>query len=318
MRPLRVIPDGTHIPFMRWRKIAFVFSLLLGIASVALFFTRGLNYGIDFEGGILVEVQTPGPADLSEMRTRLNNLGLGGVSLQEFGAPNDVLIRVERQPGEEAEQQRAVEAVRAALTEEYGDGVDYRRVEFVGPKVGSELVVAGIEAVVFSVIAMLFYIWFRFEWQFGIGSVVALIHDVVLTIGMFTITGIEFDLATVAAVLLIIGYSMNDTVIVYDRVRENLRKYKKEDLEVLLDRSINNTLARTFNTSFTTLLALFALYFLGGEVIAGFSFTMIWGIAVGTYSSIFIAAPLLMGLNLRRDRGETAEDAAGDKAPASR
>ena len=318
MRPLRIIPDNTHIPFMRWRKIAFAVSILLAIASVALFFTRGLNYGIDFEGGILVEVQTPGPADLSEMRARLSNLGLGGVSLQEFGAPNDVLIRVERQPGEEAEQQRAVEAVRAALTEEYGDEVDYRRVEFVGPKVGSELVVAGIQAVVFSVIAMLLYIWFRFEWQFGIGSVVALIHDVVLTIGMFTLTGIEFDLATVAAVLLIIGYSMNDTVIVYDRVRENLRKYKKEDLEFLLDRSINNTLARTFNTSFTTLLALFALYFLGGEVIAGFSFTMIWGIAIGTYSSIFIAAPLLMGLHLRRDRAEAAAAVSGDEAAAPR
>jgi len=310
MRKLRIITDETRVPFMRWRRIGFTVSLALIVASIGLFFVRGLNYGIDFEGGILIEVATPGPADIGQMRTQLSGLGLGEVSLQEFGAPNDVLIRVERQPGEGEAQQMAIDAVRGVIDSMYGEAADYRRVEFVGPKVGSELIMAGIQAVVFAVIAMLIYIWFRFEWQFSIGAVIALVHDVVLTIGMFSLTGIEFDLATVAAVLLIIGYSMNDTVIIYDRVRENLRKYKKEDLESLLDRSVNNTLARTINTSLTTLLALLSLNLLGGEVIADFSFTMIWGVIVGTYSSVFIAAPILMQLNLRRERAEAAEEGA--------
>lgn len=297
---LRLVPQRTNIPFMNWRKIGFAFSSVLLVASVALFFARGLNYGIDFLGGILMEVQTPTVVDTGEMRGRLEGLGLGEISLQEFGAADTVLIRIERQPGGEEAQQVAVETVKASLAEQYGDAIDYRRTEFVGPKVGGELITAGVEAVVFALIAMMVYIWFRFEWQFSLGAVAALVHDVVATIGVFALLGLEFNLATVAAILLIVGYSMNDTVVVYDRVRENLRKYKKLKLEDLLSRSINDTLSRTLMTSVTTLLALMALWILGGPVIADFCFAMIWGVLVGTYSSIFIAAPLLIRFGLDR------------------
>ena len=300
MLRLRLVPQQTNIPFMNWRKIGFTFSAVLLAASVALFFARGLNYGIDFLGGILMEVQTPTAVDTADMRGRLEGLGLGEISLQEFGAADTVLLRIERQPGGEEAQQLAVATVKASLAEQYGDAIDYRRTEFVGPKVGGELIMAGVEAVVFALIAMMVYIWFRFEWQFSLGAVAALVHDVVATIGVFALLGLEFNLATVAAILLIVGYSMNDTVVVYDRVRENLRKYKKLSLIDLLSRSINDTLSRTLMTSVTTLLALMALWILGGPVIADFCFAMIWGVLVGTYSSIFIAAPLLIKLKLDR------------------
>jgi len=297
---LRLVPNQTNLPFMSWRKIGFAISTILLIASIALFFARGLNYGIDFLGGILMEVQTPTIVDTSEMRSRLEGLGLGEISLQEFGEADTVLIRIERQTGGEEEQLAAVETIKTSLAEQYGDGIDYRRTEFVGPKVGDELILAGVEAVVFALIAMMVYIWFRFEWQFSLGAVAALVHDVVATIGVFALLGLEFNLATVAAILLIVGYSMNDTVVVYDRVRENLRKYKKLSLEDLLSRSINDTLSRTIMTSVTTLLALIALWSLGGPVIADFCFAMIWGVLVGTYSSIFVAAPLLLNFGLER------------------
>jgi preprotein translocase SecF subunit len=311
---LRVIPDRMDLPFMRWRKAGFAASAALMVLSVVLFLAVDLNYGIDFRGGILMEVGTPEPAELATMRGRLEGLGLGEIALQEFGAEDDVLIRIERQEGAEAEQLKAVEAVKASLEGLYGAGLDYRRTEFVGPKVGSELIWAGVKAVVFALLAMLVYIWFRFEWQFSIGAVAALVHDVVLTIGMFALLGLEFNLATVAAILLIVGYSMNDTVVVYDRVRENLRKYKKTPLVELLSRSINDTLSRTLMTSITTLLALGALWTLGGPVIRDFCFAMIWGVVVGTYSSIFVAAPLLISLRLdlvrRREEGAAADAAA--------
>ena len=309
---LRLIPAKTNVAFLRVRLIAFAFSGLLALGSLAMFFGPGLNKGIDFEGGIMMEVATSGPAPLGELRTLLNGLGLGEVALQEFGAANDVLIRIERQPGGDEAQKKAVDSVKATLNEAF-DHLSYRRVEFVGPKVSGELVEAAAYAVVASVIAMLLYIWFRFEWQFSVGAVVALIHDVVLTMGMFAVTRIEFNLASVAAILTIVGYSINDTVVVYDRVRENLRKYKQLELAKLLDLSINETLARTTMTSFTTLLALFALFFFGGEVIRGFSFAMIWGIVVGTYSSIFIAAPILLALGLKR-RADERDAAANAKA----
>jgi preprotein translocase subunit SecF len=297
---------------MRWRKAGFAASASAMMLSVVLFLVMGLNYGIDFRGGILMEVGTPEAADLATMRARLEGLGLGEIALQEFGAEDDVLIRIERQQGAEAEQFKAVEAVKAILDGMYGAGLDYRRTEFVGPKVGSELIWDGIKAVVFALVLMMFYIWFRFEWQFSIGAVAALVHDVVLTIGMFAVLGLEFNLATVAAILLIVGYSMNDTVVVYDRVRENLRKYKKTPLEDLLSRSINDTLSRTVMTSITTLLALGALWTLGGPVIRDFSFAMIWGVVVGTYSSIFIAAPLLISLGLDLVRGREPEGTAAE------
>ena len=309
MRPLRLVPRDTRIRFVALTRLFIALSLAAVVASAGLFLVRGLNLGIDFLGGTMIEVQTPGPADLGRMRGVLGGLGLGEVALQEFGAPDDVLIRVARQPGGEKAQMKAVEVVKQALAGMGGGAMSYRRVEFVGPKVSGELVEAGIIAVISAVFAMLVYIWFRFEWQFSIGAVLALIHDVALTIGMFSLTAIEFNLASIAAILTIVGYSINDTVVVYDRVRENLRKYKAMPMGDLLDLSINQTLSRTTMTSLTTLLALFALYFFGGEVIAGFTFAMIWGVVVGTYSSIFIAAPLLLWL--QPVRGTGGEKAAG-------
>ena len=308
MRLISLVPVGTKIDFMRFRKIAGILSLALIVASAGLFFTKGLNFGIDFRGGILMEIRTPQPADMGQLRSTLNGLSLGEVQLQEFGQPTDVLIRIERQPGGEKGQQVAIDKARAALGEE----VNYRRTEFVGPKVGGELIEAGVTAVLLALAAMLVYIWFRFEWQFGVGAVAALLHDVILTIGIFALLGLEFNLSTVAAILTIAGYSINDTVVVYDRVRENLRKFKQMSLYDLLNLSVNGTLSRTLLTSVTTLIALGALYFFGGEVIKGFSFAMIWGVVVGTYSSIFIAVPLLVYMNLRRTGlivGEDTEDA---------
>lgn len=308
MRLISLVPVGTKIDFMRFRKLAAVLSLAFIVCSAGLFFTKGLNFGIDFRGGILMEIRTQGPANIGKLRNTLNGLGLGEVQLQEFGQPTDVLIRIERQAGGEKGQQVAIDKAKAAL----GNEVNYRRTEFVGPKVGGELIEAGVTAVLLALAAMLIYIWFRFEWQFGVGAVAALLHDVILTIGIFSLLGLEFNLSTVAAILTIAGYSINDTVVVYDRVRENLRKFKQMSLYDLLNLSINGTLSRTLLTSVTTLIALGALYFFGGEVIRGFSFAMIWGVVVGTYSSIFIAVPLLVYMNLRRTGlivGEDVEDA---------
>ncbi len=309
MRFLRLVPVNTSIPFIAWRKVFFAFSIAMVAASIALFAVRGLNYGIDFRGGILLDVQTDGPADLGSMRSTLSGLGLGEVALQEFGAPDTVLIRLQEQDGGEEAQQAAVARVKEVL----GPGVEYRRTEFVGPKVSDELFRDGLYAVTLSMLAMLVYIWFRFEWQFGLAAVVALLHDVLATIGLFSLLGLEFNLSTVAAVLTIAGYSINDTVVVFDRVRENLRKYKTMDLAEVFNLSINATLSRTTMTSFTTLLALFALYVLGGEVIRGFSLAMIWGIVVGTYSSICVAVPLLLYLNVRR--GAPSKDVTAEEVP---
>jgi len=299
---LQLIKPDTNIRFIPRRIIFFIFSALLVLSALGLFLGKGLNYGIDFEGGIMLDVRTEGPADIASMRSTLNGLGLGDVSLQEFGAPNDVLIRLQKQDGGEQAQQEAVTKVKEAL----GEGIEYRRTEVVGPQVSEELFWDGVYAVCFAMVAMLVYIWFRFEWQFGVGAVVALVHDVMSTIGIFALLGWEFNLSTVAAVLTIAGYSINDTVVVFDRVRENLRKYKTMALPDLLNRSINETLSRTLMTSFTTLLALFALYSLGGEVIRSFSFAMIWGILIGTYSSICLAVPMLLYMKLPR-RGGKAE-----------
>ena len=308
MRHLQLVPAGTALPFIGKRTQFFAFSCILMLASLALFSVRGLNYGIDFKGGILIEVKTAQQADIGAMRSTLAGLGVGEIGLQEFGAPDEVLIRVQRQEGGEGAQQIAVEKVKAAL----GSGVEYRRTEFVGPKVSDELFWDGVYAVGAAIFAILLYIWFRFEWQFGICAVAALVHDVFSTIGIFALLGMEFNLSTVAAILTIAGYSINDTVVVFDRVRENLRKYKTMGLGDLFDLSINETLSRTVMTSVTTLLALLALYFLGGEVIRGFSFAMIWGVVIGTYSSICLAVPLLLYLDLRR-RG-TGGGKAGEVA----
>ena len=312
MRGLKLIPANINLSFIPKRKLFFVFSTILVVASIFLFFGKGLNLGIDFKGGIMLEIRTEQAADIAEMRSKLGDLGLGEIALQEFGQPTDVLIRIQRQEGDEKAQQVAVTKVKEAL----GAGVEYRRTEFVGPKVSDELFWDGLTAVGLAILAILVYIWFRFEWQFGFGAVVALSHDVITTIGIFALFGLEFNLSTVAAVLTIAGYSINDTVVVFDRVRENLRKYKKMPLPEILNNSVNQTLSRTIITSVTTLLALLALYFLGGEVIRDFSFAMIWGVLIGTYSSICLAVPILLNLNIQRRGslvGETIEDAP--KAP---
>jgi preprotein translocase SecF subunit len=278
--------------------ISFAVSGLLMLASIGLFFTAGLNYGIDFKGGTLIEVRNKsGPIELGAMRSRLSKIGVGEVQIQEFGAPTDVLIRIEQQKGGEKNQQNAIRKVKETL----GDSVDYRRVEVVGPTVSGELIQSGMIAILVAIFSVLLYIWFRFEWQFSIGAVAALVHDVVLTIGLFCLLQLEFGLSIIAAILTIVGYSLNDTVVVFDRVRENLRKYKKMPFSELLDHSVNDTLSRTILTSVTTLVALLSLYVFGGQVIRGFTFAMIWGVLVGTYSSVFVASPLLLLLGVKRD-----------------
>ena len=295
MRLLRLVPDDTNISFMRLRRFSFPASAVLSILAMVLFFTPGLNFGIDFLGGTLIEVKAKsGPADLGAMRSALNSLELGDVQLQQFGAPNDVLIRIAQQPGGEEEQQAAVAKVKGAL----GEAVEYRRVEVVGPRVSSELVQGGIIGVLVAIFAILIYLWFRFEWQFALGATITTVHDVVLTIGFYSLLQIDFDLSSIAAILTIMGYSLNDTVVIYDRIREMLRRYKRMPIADLLDLSMNATLGRTATTSSTTLLAMLGLYFFGSEVIQSFVQAMIFGIVVGTYSSAFIAAPALIYLGV--------------------
>jgi preprotein translocase SecF subunit len=301
MRSFRLIPDDTKIPFVRYQYWAYAFSGAMLLLTLILLPTKGFNYGIDFRGGILIEVGMPGPADLAAMRSTLGGLGLGEVALQEFGAPTNVLIRIESQPGGEEGQLAAVHKAKAALAERFGTDLSYRRVEFVGPKVSSDLLWASAQAMTYATIAILIYIWFRFEWQFAIGAIVALVHDTVTTLGLFSLFELEFNLTSVAAILTIIGYSTNDTVVIYDRIRENLRRYKAMPLPELIDRSINETLARTVMTSLTTLLACVALVLFGGPVLRDFTIAITWGIVIGTYSTVYVAAPLILHLNLRRE-----------------
>ncbi len=303
---LKLVPQDTKIAFVSVRKIAYVVSGLMIIASIFLYFEKGLNFGIDFKGGFLIEAHTDHTADLSQLRTLTGNLGLGDVALQTFGDDSQVLIRIEYQ--EDKSLNEVVALVRQTLEAEYGDTVTFQRTEAVGPKVSGELIESGVMSVLLAVGAVLFYIWIRFEWQFGLGAVIALLHDVILTVGMFSLTQLEFNLSIIAAILTIVGYSLNDTVVVYDRIRENLRKFRKMELPELIDFSLNETLTRTVMTSLTTLLALVALFYFGGEVIHGFTAAMIWGIFVGTYSSVFIASPVLLWFELRREPEEKAED----------
>lgn len=317
MALIRKLPIDLGLNFIGRRALFLAFTAALMVASVALFLIQGLNLGVDFRGGILIEVRTPAPADLGDLRNRLGNLGIGEVTLQQFGDPTDVLINISRPEGDEQEQIDVIKRVMDTL----GEGVESRRQEFVGPKIGSELQEAGILATMLAMLAIGIYIWFRFEWQFGVAALVALLHDVVATVGFYSLTQIEFNLATLAAVLTIAGYSINDTVVIFDRVREMLRRYKKMPLLDLLNRAINTTMSRTILTSFTTMLALFALFFFGGEVIRGFTAGLIWGVAVGTYSSFGLAVPLLSYIGLRRggegDAEEDAKSVGADAAKAS-
>ncbi|HHB82090.1 MAG TPA: protein translocase subunit SecF, partial [Devosia sp.] len=308
-----MVAEGTKIPFMKWRRFAMIFSVIALVGSLGLFGAKGLNLGIDFLGGSAVEVQAiEGEADIADIRARVGVLGLGDVQVQGFGTPVDVLIRVETQAGGDTAQQDAVRLVTDALSEDY----DIRRVEVVGPTVSGELAIAGAIAVIVAIFAVLIYIWFRFEWQFAVGAIIALVHDVVLTIGLYSIVGFEFNLSSIAAILTIVGYSLNDTVVVYDRVREYLRKFRKISVSDLIDMSVNSMLSRTLLTSLTTALALLALVVFGGEVIRGFTISMTWGVLVGTYSSIFIAAPILIffGLKTRKTAEKEVKEKRSDGA----
>ncbi len=299
-------PHDTRVNFMRFKAVCFWGSIIAMALSLGLFFTKGLNYGVDFKGGSLIEVQSKaGPADIPALRTKLGGLGLGDVQIQQFGQPNDVLIRVEQQAGGEEAQQVALKKVTDAL----GDTFIQRRIEVVGPAVSAELRRDGLIAVLGAIMAIIAYVWFRFEWQFALGTVVALTHDVLITVGVFSLFQLEFDLSIVAALLTILGYSVNDTVVVSDRIRENLRKFRRMDLNELLNLSINETLSRTVLTGVTTIAVLIALFVFGGSVIRNFSFAMLFGVLVGTYSSIFIAAPILDYLGVRR------ETVTGTKVP---
>ena len=287
-----------ELPIMSIARAAFVASMIAMVVSVMLWASVGLNFGVDFKGGSMIEIRAKADqANIADLRAKTGGLGLGDVQITSFGTPQDVLIRIEEQPGGAPAQQAALKKI----TEAIGEGYEQRRVEVVGPAVSSELRTTGIIAVLCSIIAIILYVWFRFEWQFAIGAVVALVHDVLITIGVFSLLHFEFDLSTVAALLTILGYSVNDTVVVADRIRENLRKYKRMELPALLNMSINQTLSRTLMTSLTTLIVLIALYVLGGEVIRNFTFAMMFGVVIGTYSSIFIAAPLLQFLGVKRD-----------------
>jgi len=313
----RLVPDGTYIPFMRGRIAGLAFSALLSVASVVLAITPGLEKGIDFKGGITMEVRTPGPADMPAIRAALGQLPFGDVGVQQFGDPTTLLLRLPTQ-GEEAQTQAAVSATRSTM-EQVAPGVRILRVEAVGNRVSDELFRGGMIALGLSLLAMMLYIWFRFEWQFGVGAVVTLILEVTKVIGFLAVTRIEFNLTTVAAVLTIVGFSVNDKVVVYDRMRENLRRFKTMPLRELIDRSINETLNRTLGTSMTLLLAALPLALFGGDTLSGFAWTMLFGIVISASSSIFIAAPILLFLGENRLRRGTealpAKPAAAKAAP---
>jgi preprotein translocase subunit SecF len=295
--PLQFFPNKPHFDFMGKRWIGFTVSIVLTLLSLGLVFTKGLNLGIDFTGGILMEVHAQAPVDLGPLRDKLNHENFGEVSLQNMGSPNDVLIRI--QAGKDDEQAKVVAHVKELLAADLGSAPDYRKIDYVGPTVGKELIEAGVWAVLMSFAAIMLYMWFRFEWQYGLGGILALFHDSIMIIGFFAVTRFEFGLTAVAAILTIVGYSINDSVVIYDRIRENMRKFKKMEISDLLNLSINDTLSRTILTASTTLLASLALFLFGGEVIRGFSAAMVFGVIIGTYSSIYISAPALIYLHIR-------------------
>jgi preprotein translocase subunit SecF len=296
MKRLQIVPYNTNINFVGFRFITFLIAAFIAVSSLSGVLFKGLNYGIDFRGGYIFEVRMPDAPNLSQLRDNLSALHLGDVAIQQFGADRDLLIKVERQEGNDAAQQQAIENVKKTLA----NGVEYRKVETVGPKVGGELVRNGLKAVAFSLIAMLIYIAVRFEWQFAVCAILALAHDCVAILGLFSLFPLEFNETAIIAVLITAGYSINDTIVIFDRIRENMRRYRKMDLRDLINKSVNETLSRTTMTATTTLIALLALYFFGGKVISSFSLPIVIGIMVGSFSSICLAAPLLLYLNVKR------------------
>ncbi len=321
LKPLFRLPQKMNLHFVKYFKLCLGLSIVAIIGTAILLPTVGLNFGIDFKGGTLIQIETPGPADVAKMRTELSRLGLGEMQLQSFGQPNQVLIRFPEQPGGPNAQKTAADKVLKAL----GPGIKEQRLEQVGSTVSKELINSAVWAIVLTNIGIFIYVWFRFEWQFALGAIVSMIHDVMFTIGIFALFQLNFDLTIVAALLTILGYSINDTVVIYDRIRENLRRYKRMPLGDLLDLSVNETMSRTIMTVSTVMMALFALYFFGGEVIRGFTFAMLFGVLVGTYSSVFIAAPFLILIGVKRDwsgvekakKVQAGASAAKRPAPAS-
>jgi preprotein translocase subunit SecF len=316
MKLLRLAPENTKISFMRFRRVSYPLSAALSIFAVIMFFGVGMNFGIDFAGGTVIELRAKGgSAEVGTLRTLAEKLNLGEIEVQAFGNKSDATMRFGLQPGGDVAQQAAVERVRAAVENDY----ELRRVEVVGPRVSNELVQSGTLGVVLSIIAVLGYLWFRFEWQFAVSAVIATMHDLLLTVGFFALTQLEFNTTSIAAILTIVGYSLNETVVVLDRIREMMRKYKKMSTAHIIDMSINAVLPRTIMTATTVFLALLSLAIFGGQVIRSFSLAMIWGIVVATYSSVFICSPMLIYLGLRTDdveRAKSSDDALAEDAAA--
>ena len=296
MKLLRIVPDDTKFPFMAWRRWSFPFSAFISVISVVAFFAFGMNVGIDFRGGSLFEMQAKsGKADVGAIRSQVAGLNIGGAEIQAFGSDADVLVQIELQPDGEAGQKRVVEVMHKTFDKDF----DIRRTETVGPRVSGELVRDGTIGVLLALVAITIYLWFRFEWEFAVGAMIATMHDLVLTIGFYAIARLHFDQTSIAAILTIVGYSLNDTVVIYDRIREMMRKYKRMTIGDMMDIAVNATLSRSVVTHVTVLLALFGLVIFGGEVIRGFSLAMLFGVVVGTYSSVFIAAPILIYLGVK-------------------
>ena len=304
MKLLRLIPSNTNIDFLSIKKFAFLFSILVISGTFLSLFLKNLNYGIDFKGGILLEVRAKNyeKSNINELRNKVLTLKAGEISIQKFGKEGDYLIRIQKQEGDQKQQIAMIEKVKLLIDNDYS----IRRSEFVGPTVGDELKIAGIYAVSLSLLAIMVYIWFRFEWQCSIAAIIAVIHDVISTVGLFSFLQLEFNLATIAAILTTAGYSINDTVVIFDRVRENLRRYKSKDHYYIYNKSINETLSRTVITSVTTLIALFIIFFFGGAVLSDFALAMIWGVLIGTFSSIFVAVSILTFFDI--NKGEKVED----------
>ncbi len=315
MKLLRLAPENTKFGFMRFRRVSYPLSATLSIISVMMFLFVGMNYGIDFAGGTQVDMRAKsGEAHLAELRATAESLGLGPVEIQQIGGESDVILKLNVQPGGDQGQQAAIAKLREAFSADY----EFRSVDSVGPTVSSELVQSGTLGVVVAIIAVLTYLWFRFEWQFAVGAIIGTMHDLLLTVGFFCVTQLEFNQTSIAAILTIVGYSLNETVVVLDRIREVMRKYKRLSTAEIIDMSVNAVLPRTIMTATTVFLALLALFFLGGHVIRSFSAAMIWGIFVATYSSIFICSPMLIYMGVRAEAFDRVreKDAAGAEAKA--